>query len=140
MAYLGQDCWAVTNEPVSYTHLRAHETVLDLVCRLLLEKTKQRGWRALVKLPEAKLTEMDEYLWTFQESSFLPHGRDDEPLSDMQPITLSSTAQKVENYQAVFLIGGTDIGEMSGVERCMIMINGRSEADVSRERLSLIHI
>src|SRR5665811_1630569 len=23
--------------PVSYTHLRAHETVLDLVCRLLLE-------------------------------------------------------------------------------------------------------
>ena len=25
---------------VSYTHLRAHETVLDLVCRLLLEKKK----------------------------------------------------------------------------------------------------
>ena len=23
--------------PVSYTHLRAHETVLDLLCRLLLE-------------------------------------------------------------------------------------------------------
>ena len=28
--------------PVSYTHLRAHETVLDLVCRLLLEKKKLR--------------------------------------------------------------------------------------------------
>ena len=27
--------------PVSYTHLRAHETVLDLVCRLLLEKKNQ---------------------------------------------------------------------------------------------------
>ena len=27
-----------TSGPVSYTHLRAHETVLDLVCRLLLEK------------------------------------------------------------------------------------------------------
>ena len=26
--------------PVSYTHLRAHETVLDLVCRLLLQKKK----------------------------------------------------------------------------------------------------
>ena len=25
---------------VSYTHLRAHETVLDLVCRLLLENKK----------------------------------------------------------------------------------------------------
>src|SRR5665811_1029828 len=27
---------------VSYTHLRAHETVLDLVCRLLLEKKKTK--------------------------------------------------------------------------------------------------
>ena len=29
-----------TETAVSYTHLRAHETVLDLVCRLLLEKKK----------------------------------------------------------------------------------------------------
>ena len=29
-------------EAVSYTHLRAHETVLDLVCRLLLEKKKEQ--------------------------------------------------------------------------------------------------
>src|SRR5665811_2126330 len=28
--------------PVSYTHLRAHETVLDLVCRLLLAKKKKK--------------------------------------------------------------------------------------------------
>ena len=28
---------------VSYTHLRAHETVLDIVCRLLLEKKKQNN-------------------------------------------------------------------------------------------------
>ena len=27
-------------DTVSYTHLRAHETELDLVCRLLIEKTK----------------------------------------------------------------------------------------------------
>eukprot|EP00656_Telonema_subtile_P021237 TRINITY_DN22271_c0_g1_i1.p1 TRINITY_DN22271_c0_g1~~TRINITY_DN22271_c0_g1_i1.p1 ORF type:complete len:221 (-),score=25.03 TRINITY_DN22271_c0_g1_i1:16-678(-) len=30
-----------TTGAVSYTHLRAHETVLDLVCRLLLEKKKK---------------------------------------------------------------------------------------------------
>ena len=29
------------NMPVSYTHLRAHETRHDLVCRLLLEKKKK---------------------------------------------------------------------------------------------------
>ena len=32
---------ATTPIAVSYTHLRAHETVLDLVCRLLLEKKKK---------------------------------------------------------------------------------------------------
>eukprot|EP00656_Telonema_subtile_P051837 TRINITY_DN7074_c0_g1_i6.p1 TRINITY_DN7074_c0_g1~~TRINITY_DN7074_c0_g1_i6.p1 ORF type:complete len:1517 (-),score=379.42 TRINITY_DN7074_c0_g1_i6:28-4578(-) len=35
--FLIQECCT----PVSYTHLRAHETVLDLVCRLLLEKKKK---------------------------------------------------------------------------------------------------
>mgnify|MGYP003377738368 CR=1 FL=1 len=31
--------------PVSYTHLRAPETVLDLVCRLLLAKKKQKQYK-----------------------------------------------------------------------------------------------
>ena len=34
---------------VSYTHLRAHETVLDLVCRLLLEKKKHTNNLMLVQ-------------------------------------------------------------------------------------------
>ena len=33
--------FGIVVEAVSYTHLRAHETVLDLVCRLLLEKKKK---------------------------------------------------------------------------------------------------
>ena len=32
---------AEISEPVSYTHLRAHETRHDLVCRLLLEKNSK---------------------------------------------------------------------------------------------------
>ena len=34
-------------DPVSYTHLRAHETVLDLVCRLLLEKKNKTYIKSL---------------------------------------------------------------------------------------------
>ena len=38
--------------PVSYTHLRAHETVLDLVCRLLLEKNNTTLYTSeLILLP-----------------------------------------------------------------------------------------
>src|SRR5450759_5768180 len=43
-----KDLWFCPNagsssapSPVSYTHLRAHETRHDLVCRLLLEKKKK---------------------------------------------------------------------------------------------------
>ncbi|WP_460381736.1 hypothetical protein, partial [Staphylococcus aureus] len=31
-------CFKLCSKAVSYTHLRAHETTLHLVCRLLLEK------------------------------------------------------------------------------------------------------
>ena len=42
LGHLGRrDGHAIT--PVSYTHLRAHETVLDLVCRLLLEKNTDQN-------------------------------------------------------------------------------------------------
>ena len=37
---------AIGHRSVSYTHLRAHETVLDLVCRLLLEKKNKNKHRS----------------------------------------------------------------------------------------------
>ena len=39
---VGRRSYSLYLVPVSYTHLRAHETVLDLVCRLLLEKKKNQ--------------------------------------------------------------------------------------------------
>eukprot|EP00658_Telonema_sp_P-2_P010357 TRINITY_DN13907_c0_g1_i3.p1 TRINITY_DN13907_c0_g1~~TRINITY_DN13907_c0_g1_i3.p1 ORF type:complete len:123 (+),score=16.75 TRINITY_DN13907_c0_g1_i3:147-515(+) len=41
-AYFSQAPWYA---PVSYTHLRAHETPEHLVCRLLLEKKKKKNGR-----------------------------------------------------------------------------------------------
>src|SRR5450756_2805477 len=40
-----QVCHALGTDTVSYTHLRAHETRHDLVCRLLLEKKKKKKSR-----------------------------------------------------------------------------------------------
>src|SRR5450756_2061712 len=40
--FVGYDRYDSQGEAVSYTHLRAHETRHDLVCRLLLEKTKKK--------------------------------------------------------------------------------------------------
>ena len=46
-------------EPVSYTHLRAHETVLDLVCRLLLDKKHNKVLTKLLMLLPARASEQD---------------------------------------------------------------------------------
>ena len=43
------ETWRVS---VSYTHLRAHETVLDLVCRLLLEKKKNKTEKKKKKIQQ----------------------------------------------------------------------------------------
>ncbi len=100
----------------------------------LLEKTLAKGWRALVKLPKDQLETMDDHLWTFRDDSFLPHGRDDEPMGDWQPVLLSHDIDDAKGFDAVFFIGGTDIADMAGVSRAMVMINGRSETDVTKER------
>ena len=41
VGYVANNADCDDTDPVSYTHLRAHETVLDLVCRLLLEKKQK---------------------------------------------------------------------------------------------------
>ena len=47
--------------PVSYTHLRAHETVLDLVCRLLLEKKKTTKSTKHTRPPNLKYTKKETH-------------------------------------------------------------------------------
>ena len=42
---------AIINKAVSYTHLRAHVTVIDLVCRLLLAKNKKKKTNILLLTP-----------------------------------------------------------------------------------------
>ena len=53
---------AVPQHAVSYTHLRAHETVLDLVCRLLLDK-KQRMFIPYLPLLPSLIFPSSVYLY-----------------------------------------------------------------------------
>src|SRR5450756_3078694 len=46
--------------PVSYTHLRAHDTRHDLVCRLLLEKKKKKRKTILYKQTKRKQTTIEK--------------------------------------------------------------------------------
>src|SRR5674536_398787 len=45
---------SLSQRPVSYTHLRAHETPEHLVCRLLLEKKKNKKNKKIQKFTKNK--------------------------------------------------------------------------------------
>ena len=86
----------------------------------LLEKTLQRGWRALVKLPDREsLQAMDEALWTYRDESFLPHGTD----GPDHPVLLTTENEPENGAQAVFLTPGTTMtpDAMKQFERCVLL-------------------
>ena len=51
---ISQTCRRI-NDPVSYTHLRAHETGRNLVCRLLLEKKKKERNKKKKQIKQKKI-------------------------------------------------------------------------------------
>ncbi len=117
-----------------YWFYHLETSMLEGVLPELLDKTRERGWRALVKMPEDRLDEMDKFLWTYKDDGFLPHGRDDEPLSDQQPILLSSTATSSEGHDCVFLVDGAEMEIAAATERCIVMIDGRDDMRVNSAR------
>ena len=51
-------------------------SALEDVLPELLEKTLARGWRALVRSPDARRLEaLDQWLWSWRDDSFTPQCR-----------------------------------------------------------------
>lgn len=107
----------------------------------LLEKSRARGWRVLIKCGDIggaqadPLGWLDEYLWTYRKNSFLPHGRDDEPLADAQPILLSRGAATSEGFDICMLTHGADIEAAPDTQRVLTFIDDRSEESKARARV-----
>ena len=58
---------------VLFYHLE--QQTLDKVLPTLVEKTLERGWRAVVQAgTQERLAAIDLALWTYKEDSFLAHG------------------------------------------------------------------
>ncbi|MGV9005511.1 MAG: DNA polymerase III subunit chi [Brevundimonas sp.] len=112
-------------------------STLEQVLPGLLEKTRERGWKALVRVSDpARLEALDEHLWTWRDDSFLAHGRASEANADRQPILLSESGENLNAAQALFMVDGAEIGATEGLERCFIIFDGRDDQalTLSRER------
>jgi DNA polymerase-3 subunit chi len=110
-------------------------STLDQVLPGLLEKTRERGWRALVRASDPhRLDQIDERLWTWRDESFLAHGRASEPHAERQPIVLTETAENPNGAQALFIVDDVELGDTEGYARCFIIFDGRDEASLAGAR------
>lgn len=101
----------------------------------LLEKTLQRGWKALVRTPDpARLDYLDGLLWTYREDSFLAHGRADEPGAARQPVLLTTTGENANGAQALFLIDGAEAEGLADYDRCVVLFDGADQGQLLNAR------
>ena len=101
----------------------------------LLEKTLQRGWRALVRTgaPE-RVEHLDGWLWSYREDSFLPHAAADDPQAARQPILITTGFENPNGADALFLVDGAEPGELDGYQRCVVLFDGGDPEQVALAR------
>jgi DNA polymerase-3 subunit chi len=118
---------------VWFYHLE--RTGLDQALPELLDKTLARGWRALVRATGAdRLEHLDGWLWSWREDSFLPHGLASEPLAERQPVLLTTGADNPNGAQVLVLIDGAEPGDLGPYTRCLVLFDGKDEAQLGLAR------
>ena len=118
---------------VWFYHLE--RTGLDQALPELLEKTLQRGWRAIVRSSAAERVEhLDGWLWSYRDDSFLPHGPAGEPVAPRQPILLTTDDANPNGADALFLIDGAEPGDLDGYSRCVVLFDGGDEVQLGNAR------
>jgi DNA polymerase-3 subunit chi len=109
---------------VLFYHLQ-HQP-LEAVLPTLLQKTLERGWRAVVQVTtEERMSALDDHLWTFADESFLPHGTDREAHAADQPILITLSGENPNGASIRFLLEGADLpSEIASYERLAILFDG----------------
>jgi DNA polymerase III subunit chi len=108
---------------------------LERVLPSLVERTLERGWRAVVQAgSEERVEALDTLLWTYREESFLPHGTRRDGNSPEQPIYLTSNEENPNGAGVRFLVDGAETAELSGYDRVVYLFDGRDETAVAKAR------
>jgi len=97
----------------------------------LLEKTLQRGWKAVVRTgSRERLEALDNHLWTYRDDAFLPHGMEGDGAA--QPVWLTMGNDMPNAPQILFLVDGAeaDPSGINDLERCVMIFDGNDEPSV----------
>jgi DNA polymerase-3 subunit chi len=124
---------------VHFYHLERQ--TLEYVLPVLLERSLQRGWRAVVQTAsDERMNAIDNLLWTYSQESFLAHGTAREGDVEMQPVYLTTGTENpngavvrffVEGSAALPVLAGVDAGRY---ERALLIFDGRDGDQLAAAR------
>lgn len=104
---------------------------LDEALPGLVEKTRERGWRALIRADSAeRASAIDTLLWTYNDQSFLAHALEGEGEAGRQPVLITVEENNANNADVLFLVGGAMPSSWDGelakaLTRIVLMFDGR---------------
>jgi len=110
---------------------------LERVLPVLLEKTLERGWRAVVQTASQEYAEaLDAHLWTYRAESFLPHGLASEREASRYPIVLTPDGANPNGAQVRFVVEGAPLPDAGDYARVVVLFNGGDDSALAAARAS----
>jgi DNA polymerase-3 subunit chi len=121
------------------TELRFYHLVtrtLEQALPDLLERTLERGWRAVVVAGSKERVEaLDKHLWTYGKMSFLPHGTAADGMAAEQPIWLTDHVENPNGASVLFLADGATLsGQAGDWELICDLFDGNDDSAVAAAR------
>jgi DNA polymerase-3 subunit chi len=101
----------------------------------LLEKTLERGWRAVVMAGSPERVEaLTHHLWTYRPDSFLPHGSAKDGNAEDQPVWLTVADERPNGAEVLFLVDGAQTAQPGAYARVCEIFDGNDETAVAAAR------
>ena len=109
---------------------------LEQVLPNLLERSLEKGWRAVVQgSSDERIEALDAHLWTYRDDNFLPHGTAKEADTAEQPILLTTAEHNPNGAKVRFLIEGAPVPpDADAYERIVLIFDGEDEDAVAAAR------
>ncbi len=120
---------------VLFYHLS--QSPLELTLPGLLEKSRARGWAALVRAQShARLVWLDQKLWALDDASFMAHGVAGGQHDVLQPILLTLGGDNPNHAEILFAVDGAsvDLSEIKTFTRVCIIFDGSDDRALAHAR------
>lgn len=120
---------------VDFYHLQ--KQTLEEVLPKLLEKAVTLHKNILIKVGNEERVEfLNTHLWTFDDTSFLPHGSKKDGFAAQQPIWLTAGDDNPNNAELLFLVDGALISpdELKKFERVFNIFDGNNQTSIEQAR------